>query len=607
MAQNQQGDIKLFQTPNNGDIDVVNGVVTMSGGLETMAYLCLFGGNSDDAAGDDTSFSWWGNTIEDRPERTIRSETQYLLGLLPAIPANLVKIEAAVKRDLQVFINQKIASEIQVNVSMPGTKKVQIDISIQAIGELEQFSFTENWQAESIQYLPLPASPVDYPLDLYPLAIFDFLFYKGSSQYSGDWGVVRRSSDGASMTVGFSADIEHRKQVYDWRSMRQWGNPNQAIRTEEFDDATWNKVNATITPNAGTVARGLPGEASLLLPVNNVDYHYISQTISKKGTTQIKTFSIAVKSLGGANVVLYLESNSGGAWATYDLTGGFVAQTDTWGSGFVFLGATIEKVDDSFIISISARTNLQANVIITPLIADTAENNYEQIFQGRADFGVYINGAQLEPGSELTDYTKNQATPGSEKITLERYFCQSDNASVSSVEQTNIAKQPVIWDDEFDAIRDKNGRLGARWGDTDDVLMESPITFPLTSQPLLMVGRFQSSVDGTSIRILLQAGPSRMAFHNQKDWRIRMPDNVIANNTLSLNPIVLSNIANTFNSEIFINSVLQETGDCGNDQFGGTAIMLGNEIGELRSLSGVVGDLLLYTVITIREQIEKII
>jgi len=57
----QQGDVKLFQTTDDGDIYVVNGIVEMSGGLETSAYLSLFGGNEDDDGSDGSPFSWWAN------------------------------------------------------------------------------------------------------------------------------------------------------------------------------------------------------------------------------------------------------------------------------------------------------------------------------------------------------------------------------------------------------------------------------------------------------------------------------------------------------------------------------------------------------------------
>ena len=48
MTTVQQGDVLLFQTIDDGNVEVINGIITMSGGLDTAAYLSLFGGNEED-------------------------------------------------------------------------------------------------------------------------------------------------------------------------------------------------------------------------------------------------------------------------------------------------------------------------------------------------------------------------------------------------------------------------------------------------------------------------------------------------------------------------------------------------------------------------------
>ena len=60
----QQGDVSLFQTNDDGNIEVEGGIVTMGGGLETSAYLSLFGGNEDDDNRTDNPANWWGNIDE---------------------------------------------------------------------------------------------------------------------------------------------------------------------------------------------------------------------------------------------------------------------------------------------------------------------------------------------------------------------------------------------------------------------------------------------------------------------------------------------------------------------------------------------------------------
>ena len=143
----QQGDILLEQTNDNGDINVVNGAVTMTGSFETMAYLCLFGGNEDDDGRSDSPETWWGNIEEIDPDLRYVSETQNLLKSIPAISSNLLKIQAAAERDLAVFINKSIASSVVVAVSIPALNRVTIAIDIEAVGDESSFKFTENWRA----------------------------------------------------------------------------------------------------------------------------------------------------------------------------------------------------------------------------------------------------------------------------------------------------------------------------------------------------------------------------------------------------------------------------------------------------------------------------
>jgi len=143
----QQGDVLLFQTNDGGNITVENGVTEMSPGLETMAYLCMFGGNEDDDGRADNPFNWWGNINENEPSKQYRSETQHLLQSLSVTTGNLRKIEDAVNRDLAVFIEQKIATSISVAVIIPALNTVSITINIEARGEETSFEFVENWKA----------------------------------------------------------------------------------------------------------------------------------------------------------------------------------------------------------------------------------------------------------------------------------------------------------------------------------------------------------------------------------------------------------------------------------------------------------------------------
>lgn len=142
-------DVLLYQTDDNGEITIENGDVALSPGLDTAAYLSLFGGNWKDDGSQNNRKTWWGNLSETEPPRRYRSETQYLLGTVPAIPRNLRRIEDAAERDLQWLLDESIASSVAVSASLIGLNRVKIEVSIKAEGAESQFNYTENWRAST--------------------------------------------------------------------------------------------------------------------------------------------------------------------------------------------------------------------------------------------------------------------------------------------------------------------------------------------------------------------------------------------------------------------------------------------------------------------------
>lgn len=155
----QQGDIFLFQANNHGDITVENGVIEMTGGLDTAAFLSLFGGNENCSGRDTCPFSWWGNFDEIDKANKYISETQFLLKTLPAITANLRRIEDAAIRDLSWFLDKKIASSVTVAVTIPALNAIKINVIIEANGIESNFNFVENWKATTITTDELESSP----------------------------------------------------------------------------------------------------------------------------------------------------------------------------------------------------------------------------------------------------------------------------------------------------------------------------------------------------------------------------------------------------------------------------------------------------------------
>jgi phage gp46-like protein len=123
-------DVLLRQSNDGGEIALEGGLVLMSEGLETAAYLSLFGGNEQDPGEADQTESWWGNLGETIPSRKYRSETQFLVRSLPAVPSNLRRIEQAALRDLQWMVDEKLVHSIGVTTSIPGLNRVVLDVNV---------------------------------------------------------------------------------------------------------------------------------------------------------------------------------------------------------------------------------------------------------------------------------------------------------------------------------------------------------------------------------------------------------------------------------------------------------------------------------------------
>jgi len=162
----QEGDVRLRHTIDGGEISVSAGITEMTGGFETAVYLSLFGGNEEDDGRPDNPKTWWGNLgVTDPAERYV-SRLQNLLRALPAIPANLRRLEDAAKSDLQWLLDTGAASTVEVSASMPGLNRVDITVGIYAEGEESEFFYSENWKAMAAEYAPGPSGGTAAPVEV---------------------------------------------------------------------------------------------------------------------------------------------------------------------------------------------------------------------------------------------------------------------------------------------------------------------------------------------------------------------------------------------------------------------------------------------------------
>jgi phage gp46-like protein len=138
-------DVRLYQSDDDGEIDFVAGQLTMADGLETSAYLSLFGGNERDSGlTDGEALQWWANFEEPVAERRQRSQLQALLQQIPATPANLRRVEDAALADL-AWMGDALDATVAVEASMPALDTVSIHVSITIGNTTYEFDFASTW------------------------------------------------------------------------------------------------------------------------------------------------------------------------------------------------------------------------------------------------------------------------------------------------------------------------------------------------------------------------------------------------------------------------------------------------------------------------------
>ena len=138
-------DVRLFQSDDGGEVECVNGQFVTGDGLETAAYLSLFGGNERDSGlTDGEALQWWANFEEPVVERRQRSQLQHLLQQIPALPFNLQRAEDAATQDL-AWMTKELNATVDVVASIPDLDRIKVSPTITLGTSVYKFDFESKW------------------------------------------------------------------------------------------------------------------------------------------------------------------------------------------------------------------------------------------------------------------------------------------------------------------------------------------------------------------------------------------------------------------------------------------------------------------------------
>jgi hypothetical protein len=181
---------------------------------------------------------------------------------------------------------------------------------------------------------------------------------------------------------------------------------NLALRSEEFDNASWAKTNTTISANAINAPNGAL-TADLINESVVSGFQAVEQVFTSPASGTY-TFSCFLKQgtqpFGGVRAVVNGFTNR--HFVLLDLSNGTIAGTNTFGSGVTWSSSVVSFSNGWYRVSITA-LHTSGNASITISSAPNATPTYQGAlpnFLGNALNNISAWGAQLETGSVATSY-----------------------------------------------------------------------------------------------------------------------------------------------------------------------------------------------------------
>ena len=177
---------------------------------------------------------------------------------------------------------------------------------------------------------------------------------------------------------------------------------NLVTYSEDFSNASWPKINATVTPNQWVAPDGTL-TMDKLVENTATGQHLLRRTnnpVLTAGTTY--SYSIYAQS-SNRNLQLQLFRDSTVAASIFDLSSGTIASTTTGSATIQNVGNNVFRCTVTGVVSGGAVTG---SIVDVSIIDETLNGTYT----GDGYSGIYIWGAQLEAGAFPTSYIPTVAS-----------------------------------------------------------------------------------------------------------------------------------------------------------------------------------------------------
>jgi phage gp46-like protein len=130
-----EGDLLLEDSPDFGEIKIVDGLFVSDKSFNTAVYLSLYGGNVKDSGRVRNKETWWGNTLPAIAENEkMVSRFQAIIFGMPMTSKNIPAAEKAAELDLKWIKDEGVADKITATGKAAGKNKFELRIEMKSTG-----------------------------------------------------------------------------------------------------------------------------------------------------------------------------------------------------------------------------------------------------------------------------------------------------------------------------------------------------------------------------------------------------------------------------------------------------------------------------------------